>query len=316
LDPVFELGGLTAFWGVVEVLRADGEPPRHQWDGLLESPGYRALSAEFKPSFFKEKYRLAYKPSSANARETAVTRGDWYIKHYLDVVERRRGLEAWAASLKEDEGFMEGPASKAGEWLPSGVEGNPKVAFAVFDMDSRGYETVVIDPLYAVSLGANFDDLLAHELFHSMARRFYVYDLDGVDEKDRDIMWMLRQLNEEGIADQIYAQEYPSRDEHVADSPWAIQEMDRLIRRIAITEDTDELSSMLRVTPPRAGHPTGYYMADTIIETLGKERLLETVGDPFAFFRAYDEAAKMRGLSSFSQETLGYVDGLAMKYGG
>jgi hypothetical protein len=50
------------------------------------------------------------------------------------------------------------------------------------------------------------------------------------------------------------------------------------------------------------------------MESLGRERLLETVGDPFAFFRAYDEAAKTRGLSSFSQETLGYVDGLAMKY--
>ncbi len=190
------------------------------------------------------------------------------------------------------------------------------VAFVVFDMDARGYETVVIDPLYAVSLGADFGDLLAHELFHSMARRFYVYDPGRVEAKDRDIMWVLRQLNEEGIADQIYAEGHLSRDEHVADSPWVIQEMDRLIRRIAITEDTDELSSMLRVTPPRAGHPTGYYMTDTIMEALGKERLLEMVGDPFSFFRAYDEAAKMRGLSSFSQETLGYVDGLAMKYGG
>ena len=314
VEPVFEFGGLTAFWGVVDVLRADGEPPRHQWDGLLESPGYRALSTEFKPSFFKEKYRLAYKPSMADARETAVTRGDWYVKHYVETAMRRRELEAWAAGLREDEGFMEGPASKAGEWLPSGAEGCPVVAFAVFDMDARGNEVVVIDPLYAVRLGADFGDLLAHQLFHSMARRLYVYDPDGVDEKDRDIMWMLRQLNEEGIADQIYAQEYPSRGEHVADSPWVIQEMDKLIRRIAITEDTDELSSILRVTPPRAGHPTGYYMAATIMESLGRERLLETVGDPFAFFRAYDEAAKTRGLSSFSQETLGYVDGLAMKY--
>ena len=316
MDPVFELGGLTAFWGIVDVLQVDGEPPRHQWDELLESPGYRALSTEFKPSFFKDKYRLAYKPSSVEAREKSVTRGDWYIKHYLDVADRRPMLEAWAAGLGEDEGFMEGPASKAEEWLPSGVEGSPVVAFAVFDMDSRGYETVVFDPLYAVSLGDDFGDLLAHELFHSLARRFYVYDPDRVEAKDRDIMWVLRQLNEEGIADHIYAQEYPSRDEHVADSSWAVQEMDRLIRRIAITEDTDELSSMLRVTPPRAGHPTGYYMADTIMGALGRERLLETVGDPFAFFRAYDEAAKMRSLSSFSQETLGYVDGLAMKYGG
>jgi len=115
VDPVLELGGLTTFWGVVEVLRADGEPPRHQLDGLLEFPGYRALSTEFKPSFFKEKYWLAYKPSSAEAREKSVTRGDWYIEHYVEVAERRRKLEAWAAVLVEDEGFMEDPASKAGE---------------------------------------------------------------------------------------------------------------------------------------------------------------------------------------------------------
>jgi hypothetical protein len=57
-------------------------------------------------------------------------------------------------------------------------------------------------------------------------------------------------------------------------------------------------------------------MAKNIIEVLGKERLLETIGDPFGFIRAYDEAAKRRGLKSFSQETLGYIDGLAMKYCG
>jgi len=68
VDPVFEFGGLTAFWMIVDALQAEGEPPRHQWDELLESPGYKALSTEFKPSFFKEKYRLAYKPSSAATR--------------------------------------------------------------------------------------------------------------------------------------------------------------------------------------------------------------------------------------------------------
>ncbi len=315
MGPVFEYGGVNAFWRIVDVLQADGEPPKHQWDELLDSPGYKALSNEFKPSFFKEKYRLAYKPSSEAAREKAVNMGDWYVKHYVDVAERRRELEVWVTTLGEREGFMEGPMSNACEWLPSDVEGSPVVAFVVFDMDSRGYETVVIDPLFASSLGADFG-LLAHELFHSLARRFYVYDPERVEDNDGDIMWVLRQLNEEGIADQIFARPYPSRDEHVVDSPWAIQEMDRLIRRIAIAEDTGDLSSMLRMTPPRAGHPTGQYMANTIIEVLGKERLLETVGDPFGFIRTYDEAARMQGLKSFSQETLGYIDGLAMKYGG
>lgn len=316
MDPVFEFGGMSAFWRIVDVLQADKEPPKHQWDELLDSPGYVALSSEFKPNFFKEKYRLAYKPSSEAARKKAVSRGDWYVKHYVDVAERREELEAWLTNLGEREDFIEGPVSKAGEWIPSDVEGSPIVAFAVFDMDSRGYETIVIDPLFAVSLGADFGDLLAHELFHNVARRFYVYDPEKVEANDSDIMWTLRQLNEEGIADQIFTLAYPSRDEHVADSPWVIQEMDRLIRRIAINEDVGELSKMLRMTPPKAGHPTGHYMAKNIIEVLGKERLLETIGDPFGFIRAYDEAAKRRGLKSFSQETLGYIDGLAMKYGG
>lgn len=316
MDPVFEFGGMSAFWRIVDVLQADKEPPKHQWDELLDSPGYVALSSEFKPNFFKEKYRLAYKPSSEAARKKAVSRGNWYVKHYVDVAERREELEAWLTNLGERKDFIEGPVSKAGEWLPSDVEGSPVVAFAVFDMDARGYETIVIDPLFALSLGTDFGDLLAHELFHNVARRFYVYDPEKVEANDSDIMWTLRQLNEEGIADQIFTLGYPSRDEHVADSPWVIQEMDRLIRRIAINEDVGELSKMLRMTPPKAGHPTGHYMAKNIIEALGKERLLETVGDPFGFIRVYDEAAKRRGLKSFSQETLGYIDGLAMKYGG
>jgi len=277
MDPVIEFGGVNAFWRIVDVLQADKEPPKHQWDELLDSPGYVALSSEFKPSFFKEKYRLAYKPSSEATRKKAVSRDDWYVKHYVDVAERREELEAWLTNLGEREDFIEGPVSKAGEWLPSDVEGSPTVAFAVFDMDARGYETIVIDPLFAVSLGADFGDRLAHELFHSVARQFYVYDPEKVEANDGDIMWVLRQLNEEGIGDQIFALGYPSRDEHFADSPWVIQEMDRLIRRIAINEDVGELSKMLRMTPPRAGHPISHYMAKTIIDALGKERLLETI---------------------------------------
>jgi hypothetical protein len=309
--PVIDLSGMIAFWMILEILQSDNEPSEHQWKQLFNTLGYKALSTEFDSCFFRKKYELAYKPSSRAIK--GHEKDDRYVKHYLEVAEKRKEVEAWLRDIEEND-FLKGSLSKVKEWLPSDVDEAPVVAFVVFEMDARGYDCIVLDPLFSMSLGSDIGDLLAHELFHNYARKFYVYDPCSAEPLDVDLLWVLRQLNEEGIADQIFALRYPSLEEQVENSPIIIQEMDKIIQKMAFSKDTRELSKRLRMTLPRAGHLTGYYMAKAILKGLGKERLLETVGNPFGFIGVYDEAAEILGLRCFSPETLEYIESLLGKY--
>ena len=45
-------------------------------------------------------------------------------------------------------------------------------------------------------------------------------------------------------------------------------------------------------------------MAETILVEIGKRRLIQSVGRPERFFRAYQDAAAQSGLFQFSEELL------------
>jgi len=68
---------------------------------------------------------------------------------------------------------------------------------------------------------------------------------------------------------------------------------------------------------PLSGHPTGYFMAETIAGEFGKDALIRTVPNPFAFFRVYSDAAKNRGGATppFSEEALDLLRSLEKRYG-
>ncbi len=57
---------------------------------------------------------------------------------------------------------------------------------------------------------------------------------------------------------------------------------------------------------PLSGHPTGFIMANLILEQLGLEALRREVGNPFAFIRHFNRAAEEAGKGElvFSPEAL------------
>ena len=57
-------------------------------------------------------------------------------------------------------------------------------------------------------------------------------------------------------------------------------------------EKRREFTDAIRQSVPMSGHPTGYFMADAIMETGGKDEMLKHLGDPFVFFAQYDKAAR------------------------
>ena len=203
-NPTFDFSSMESFWRVVELLEGDREPSPAQWDSLLSTPGYKALTAsEFDPDFFVACFTLAYKPSHEDELRESMKepRKARYLKHYLEVRDRKAALlEHQARLCKED--MMTEAVEEARRFLPDDIPSTyPPVAFVVFADDGRGYDPIVIDLLS--SMNWPFDAFLAHESHHWYRNRLLAFRSDKIDAEDEYLVATLKQIQAEGIADQI-----------------------------------------------------------------------------------------------------------------
>jgi len=209
---------------------------------------------------------------------------------------------------------------KARALLPEGaVSGWPAVSFVIFAPDSRGYDPVVLDVLSCMDKGGRLAGLVGHEFHHYYRNR--LVDLN----QDQGALWIINQIHAEGIVDLIDKAEWtrkpeadlaPNEKEFVKlyrESPSILRIMDDLLARMSERKTgRGELGNELRRAVPQVGHPTGLYMATLILEEMGKAALAGVAGDPFAFFRLYQEAALKRGGDAprFSDKALAFLDRL------
>jgi hypothetical protein len=321
---VADFTGLRMFLELTALLEQDREPTPEQWDRLFRTPGYAALTkSEFRREFFIERFRLAFMPSKKAELEAQLTRDTAYLPYYVKVKGLRREIELRAAQLATAD--FQGAVARAKSFLPPGVgtAETPQVAFVVFAPDARGYDPIVVDILFKTQPD-EFLDLAAHE-FHHWYRRRLAPDF----QRDADALWVIDQVHLEGTADQINVPawitkprdtlERPERDyvESYAKSADIIREMDRLLAQMgAEPGKRRELGARLRKVVPRAGHPTGYFMAETIVSTLGRAALVRTAANPFAFFRVYNEAARRNQQATplFSEAALRFLASLEQRY--
>jgi hypothetical protein len=335
-NPTFDFSAMDAFWQIVKTLEEDRDPSPEQWDSLLSTPGYMALTAsEFDPVFFVTCFTLAYKPSRNAELQVALKepRKGRYLKHYLEVRSRRAALIEHEARL-QNEAILTRAVEKARRFLPDELPPvYPPVAFVVFADDGRGYEPIVIDLL--ASLKRPFDSFLAHESHHWYRNRLLAFDPARLDVQDEHLVATLNQIQAEGIADQIdkarwfdpgfvvpepskaYADRY--KEAH-ARTPGVISRLDSLLCAMSEAPPDarqpygEEIAELI----PMSGHPTGFFMASLIAEELGPERLVAEIGNPFAFCRSYDQAARRpkADAAGFSTKALHFLSQLETRYVG
>jgi hypothetical protein len=322
------------FWRIVAILEQDRDVSPEQWDSLLSTPGYQALTAsEFPPEFFKKYFTLAYKPSRQADLDEAMKdpRKKRLLQHLLDVRSKKPELDAQKERLQH-EPVLSKALAKTRRLLPEGIgSAEPPVAFVIFDNDGRGYEPIVVDLL--ASLRWDLEAFLAHESHHWYRNRMLAFDPEVIDSTDEYFVHTLNQLQAEGIADQIdkavwfdslggippSKQKYAERFQSILDaSPRLIEQFDSLCGLMSGASDSarrqygEEAYELI----PMSGHPTGFYMARLILEAGGADRLIQEAGNPFAFCRLYDEAARRSktGAPAFSAKALNYIGLLESKY--
>jgi len=324
-----DLSGVERFLEITAVLEQDKEPTPAEWDRLFSTPGYAVLTAhEFSKDDFANRFRLAFMPSKKAELDARMKKetgfAAQFLPHYVRARAMRGEIERRVAEFRTA-AFADEAIARARAFLPASVTTEqPSVAFVVFAPDSRGYDPVVLDILY-MNDREEFLNTVAHE-FHHWCRAKLAPDLT----RDLDILWVIQQVQLEGIGDLINvpawmkqpSETWSASNKQFVDfyrkSPEIIRAMDDLFARMQDGRgDRRDLGQQLRKTVPRSGHPTGYFMAETIVAMLGRDALVRTVSNPFAFFRLYSEAARKKGGDApvFSKNTITFIHSLEKRYG-
>jgi hypothetical protein len=337
----FDFSGVDQFWKMVETFERDVEPTEEQWGSLLETPGYNYLiKVEGKEKLFKRYLPIVFRPSKkAELTRVLANGGDdlRYVTHYLNVKARREELIQFQKRL-QNRPLMNLALQRTSRYLPDGVVTKyppPTVFFAIFEADGKATDSfIVVDLLFARNVGVLA--FIAHESHHYYVERISKLKTPEREAKDYYLIHAVDQLRLEGVADLIdkpgmlrevashakdqwlrwYASEYKKQ---YLRSNRILEQIDNLIADMSVNPDKlEENSKRVWDLLPFAGHPTGYYMARAIVEDLGKDAVIKNIGNPFAFLRQFNRAAKMRTTKRkhhiLSDRTIDYLNILEGKY--
>ncbi len=329
-----DLSSFEQFWHIVGILESSSNPSEDEWNKLFDTPGYSALIAsEFNKDFFKQSFLAAFDPEKEETLERLLEgKTSRYLKYYSQVRKDKKTYEKNVKLIEEKwKKIHESIYARASAFLPYGEsEKNPIVSILIFDTDARGYETIVIDAIFANRL-EDFVSLAAHEVHHFYRNQLLEYDKEKIEEEDKELIWVINQIHAEGIADHIdkglfifggietaFPKTYVKYfKETVKRAPEIIEEINTIIESFTNNKLTKkELGIEIKKVVPLSGHPLGYYMANIIIKNAHFDELIRTVGNPFKFFELYNKAARLdrERLSLFSEISLNLIEELEKKY--
>ena len=318
-----DLSGVDRFWNIADQLAADSEPAPVEWRKLLDTPAYRQLAQDQR---IQRMLRLAFRPSFGREADSVVATGAYnarVVQHLRLVREQRVLLKGFRDSLARVD--MVGEAGHlAAPFLPAGEVGRrppPRLAYAFFGPEAYGgQDGIIMDLLFAKDRGSHLMAIIGHEVHH-----YHVGHLTGLRFPERSspafaLLQSLRNLANEGTADRIDlrfpvgppnmpADVSPAYNAGYRDAAATLREMDSLLSRVG--SDTARMRQAGKEVSSRlvfGGHPVGAYMAERIEDRLGRAALIASVGNPFAFFRQFNEAeGGLRGVRPFSEATLKLV---------
>jgi hypothetical protein len=349
VNPGFDFSSLDQFFYIVSILEKDQQPSDADWDALFATTGYKTLMSHekslFNEKYFKKYFSLAFMPSRKEALEKELAElrekgkksfGYYlrasYVAHYVNIRDRKEEMLAFVDSLKYTP-MTDAAVEKARAFLPDmEISGTPSVCFIVFGNDGRGYSPVIMDLGYIMAFGPDLLLLFGHEYHHYYIHQIWKYDEERVEEKDAPFMWAIGQIYKEGLADQVdkvkryyegevnpYHAAWADKFKNaVEDTPQVISVLNTILESMADEPEARlELGREFSRSVPQSGHPTGFYMSRMIRENLGKEALIRDAGNPFAFFRTYNQAASgVQDAPLFSDKAMGVIEELEMKYVG
>lgn len=327
-----DFSGMKVFWGIMETLEKDIFPSDEMWEELFSTPGYiTGNEHEFTHSYFKKYYTLAYMPSKEKELEIELQKSSFYtpyLQHIVNVKKNKANIIEKQKELESSDEIFDHALEKVKKYLPETVAEKypkPTIAFMIFGPDGRGYETILVDLVYFLQNYEQAVGFMAHEMHH-----YYLHKESALRDGEIELLWVIRQIYAEGLADQIDKKEnffgkgasYNSDRamrfrQLVEESPDVVRQIDKLMQEMVISPEHFKRNA-LRISGvvPQSGHPTGYYMVNVITGSSGPDCLVEDFGNPFSFFRRYNDIARASNgeYPAFCDESMELIGELETKY--
>jgi hypothetical protein len=332
-----DFSAMDEFWKITSILAKDIEPNDEDWNSLFNTPGYSILTeSEFTQDYFKNYFRLAYMPGKKELLQKELEKSHWrisYLKHMTNVLPEKEKIKNHRKELLSSNSLTNEVLKVTNEYFLEDyliTDDLPQISFVVFGNDARGYSNIIIDILLSIEQGNKLKYLVGHEAHHFYRNKQLKFNFPEENHSDYNLIWVLNQIHAEGIADQIdkrvnffndgdqensrWAKTY--RD-HLEKTPEIIKKMDSLLVQYSNqSSDLGSLSEELQNIVPMSGHPTGYYMTRAIIDHFGENKLLKDIGNPFQFFRLYNQVTQKNTeqYPMFSKQTMKLINNLEQKY--
>ena len=256
--------------------------------------------------------------------EDAAANADGYDEirwhHFMRIRDQRAAIEQYYTQLVDSD-IIRDALILVQEYLPPGTvqldAWTVPVRLLFFGPDAfAGDDAIYVDLLHAMDRDDELVLLLAHEFHHEYYTQMTPFPSLDSDAELYWIMHALRQLHQEGIADQIDKRTFPLTDqkglspqykqnfnEYYRDTPQTLEQFDAALIAMARTDgDRTELARSAWNLMHYGAHPEGFYMANVIREAQGSAALLENVGDPFAFIRRFQSVDPV-----FSDEAMAFL---------
>ncbi|UJG41344.1 MAG: hypothetical protein K9W45_02515 [Candidatus Heimdallarchaeum aukensis] len=329
----------SAYYAFKELIKkkVGKEKINKELEELFSIKGYELLfEREYNKEFFSNVFKFVLYPELAEVTEkNQLKRYERYINHFNNIISIQEQIDEGIESIKKQTSkFQSNITNRAFSLLPFVKEQDISVFITVFDIDARGVKgnNIVIDPVFC-SHTESFAAILAHELHHVYRNKLLCFDSSKIKDEDKELIWLLDQLQGEGVADQIdkeyfifskektvFPNEYVTQFTHAFNSAReTISLINNYIEKVSTADNSNEKREILkemRGKIPLGGHPTGFYMTMIIIKEMLYDNLIKDVGNPFAFIRLYNQAASRdrEPLPIFSNKSLEYLNKLEEEY--
>ena len=337
----FDLSGVDTFWHTYDALRRNVEPARADWDAMFATPGYAALEQrEHRRVAIENAMRFAFMPSRAAQRDSVIAAGGFTasaVRHLMGIPNARDSIERFQRGLLHSD-VIESARRAVAAFIPARLADSvapPPVAVLFFLDNGRGYPSVVVVDLLALTRHGIDTGYFAHEFYHFYKRQFGKV-LRAPLATDAGIMELLGYPAEEGVADQldkrawvdasdeqfVALQRLPNARQYAADYRDAYKHSDSVLRAvsrvlersIAVPESANVIARAAHDSLPDGGRALGAFMARTIDRSLGRAALIEAGGDPIDFWLTYDKAATMSGQPRLSSTAEAVIQRLQLAY--
>lgn len=332
---------LDAYWKLIEPLKHGDSLSVSDWKIFLqiESNQIYVENQGFDKDYFerlRKAIQVVYMPkydSLLQARLVAINidpTSYWLTYKVYVYKAHEQELKKYVTQIVKPP-YLDSIYKNAFNWLPKRLQKKDtsvSISFLGIENDAIAGGGIIISTLWSAY---NQDKLKmgilnGHEMHHVLRQGI---EFKNVSENDKGIMYVLKNILNEGTADMIdksydiaHEDELPIgcrfKDFVLFQADSIVKQIDTSLINMAqsqgkIFKTEKNYRDLLRWT---SGHCPGYYMTDIIVRNGYKKRLLQNIQNPFYFIYLYNKAAKRDKTKPpmLTEASINYIKLMEQKY--